>query len=339
MGRTCSSCGAELHWLITPAGKFMPCDPAVVRVVTEEGQLVAGRIPHLVTCPNAEAHKSPMWADCGKPVEKPPPIAPPKLGAELRKLNSDPDPDPSFELGELTPTAPLGFGSSPASQPANSASEAWDPDPEELGRAGSSSGAGQASGSRSSPGLAGWPDFSRLVEGLGLWQAEPERRAALIRDLAGTGASESQALSLVEAMAAEAREKGRDPVRLLAWKVRNEAVPRLRRMVEHGQRVLASELAPEAKALAAKTATRLEAERRPSDITRAEVESLLAPLSPEELGRLWDAVRGTAIDMADGRVVTLAERFDQTSPEARSLMARCFRVRGVPNPQEKPDGK
>lgn len=76
----CKSCGAEIYWQETKAGKNMPCDPALVpfwakfkakdKVVTPEGDVVScllegdpeemtgvGRIPHWATCPNAAQHK------------------------------------------------------------------------------------------------------------------------------------------------------------------------------------------------------------------------------------------------------------------------------------------
>lgn len=48
---TCNGCNAEIVWVKTAGGKRMPCDPAIVTVVTDQGDVVKGRVPHWVTCP------------------------------------------------------------------------------------------------------------------------------------------------------------------------------------------------------------------------------------------------------------------------------------------------
>lgn len=83
----CSSCGAPIVFLKTPAGAAMPCDPPVipaseaherarqtgrdVRVVADDGTVLVykatnerlsegargGRTPHWSTCPNARQHR------------------------------------------------------------------------------------------------------------------------------------------------------------------------------------------------------------------------------------------------------------------------------------------
>lgn len=84
----CSSCGAEIVWVKTEAGRSMPCDPTVlsqaeaqaladesgkrVIIVTESGGVVhfwrgrtvlpvaskdGGRISHWATCPSATQHR------------------------------------------------------------------------------------------------------------------------------------------------------------------------------------------------------------------------------------------------------------------------------------------
>ena len=72
---TCRGCGASIVWIKTPAGKSMPCDPALLyykevpgakdKVVTTRGEVVsceivtaaeadgAGYAPHWSTCPQA----------------------------------------------------------------------------------------------------------------------------------------------------------------------------------------------------------------------------------------------------------------------------------------------
>jgi len=77
----CSSCGAEIVWLKTTAGKSMPCDPTPIaivpgsgsaRVVTDEGEVISGRladplfpdegvkhgrVSHFSTCAFAASHR------------------------------------------------------------------------------------------------------------------------------------------------------------------------------------------------------------------------------------------------------------------------------------------
>ena len=54
---TCRSCGAEIVWVTTPAGKQMPLDPHVLTVVADGGETVRGRVSHFASCPNAAAHR------------------------------------------------------------------------------------------------------------------------------------------------------------------------------------------------------------------------------------------------------------------------------------------
>lgn len=75
----CRSCGAKIIWIITPAGKKMPCDPEPVyfkpaqdgelRLVTANGTIargtkaekaedaLCGYVSHFATCPNADKHR------------------------------------------------------------------------------------------------------------------------------------------------------------------------------------------------------------------------------------------------------------------------------------------
>lgn len=77
----CKSCGAEIIWIKTPAGKAMPCNPEPVpfmplaigdlQLVTENGYVVrgvraraggsmtaiGGYISHFATCPAADKHR------------------------------------------------------------------------------------------------------------------------------------------------------------------------------------------------------------------------------------------------------------------------------------------
>jgi len=76
----CKSCGAEIVWIKTSAGKLMPCDAQQVvywekskakgKIVTANGEVIScefegepekatgvGYIPHWGTCPSAANHK------------------------------------------------------------------------------------------------------------------------------------------------------------------------------------------------------------------------------------------------------------------------------------------
>jgi hypothetical protein len=53
----CKSCGAEIVWIETIAGKPMPCDELVQTFITNDGQTLTGRVPHWVTCPDSEEWK------------------------------------------------------------------------------------------------------------------------------------------------------------------------------------------------------------------------------------------------------------------------------------------
>jgi hypothetical protein len=67
----CKSCGAEIIWAKTTAGKVMPLDekPITLFVLDGEGSLnranaeikssVVGRTSHFATCPQADQHRRP----------------------------------------------------------------------------------------------------------------------------------------------------------------------------------------------------------------------------------------------------------------------------------------
>jgi hypothetical protein len=80
----CRSCGAEIKWIKTVAGKNMPCDPerkaywliegARASIVTEMGEVIGaytdcgegagepdgyGYISHFATCPAADSYRRP----------------------------------------------------------------------------------------------------------------------------------------------------------------------------------------------------------------------------------------------------------------------------------------
>ena len=50
----CHGCDAEIEWVKTPAGKSTPCDPKVLTIVTEAGEVVKGRVSHFATCSKAD---------------------------------------------------------------------------------------------------------------------------------------------------------------------------------------------------------------------------------------------------------------------------------------------
>lgn len=73
----CKGCGQEIIWIMSPAGKVIPCDPEPViywqkpkakgKVVTKNGMVIScdfegdmakstgiGYVPHWATCPKAE---------------------------------------------------------------------------------------------------------------------------------------------------------------------------------------------------------------------------------------------------------------------------------------------
>jgi hypothetical protein len=70
MSATCSSCGAEIVWMITTNGRPMPCDPKRLTVVVPTGKILATArgdapeaevktafISHWASCPNAAQHR------------------------------------------------------------------------------------------------------------------------------------------------------------------------------------------------------------------------------------------------------------------------------------------
>ena len=53
----CKTCGAEIVWVTTTAGKRMPLDITYKTVVTNDGKVVLGRESHFSTCPDADIHR------------------------------------------------------------------------------------------------------------------------------------------------------------------------------------------------------------------------------------------------------------------------------------------
>ena len=46
-------------WVKSKAGKAIPCDPLLVSIVTNEGEVARGRVSHFATCPNAANFRKP----------------------------------------------------------------------------------------------------------------------------------------------------------------------------------------------------------------------------------------------------------------------------------------
>ncbi len=65
----CKSCGADIVWIVTPAGKAMPLDAKATTMWLVDGEgaqqgsprakPVQVRQSHFATCPHAEEHRRP----------------------------------------------------------------------------------------------------------------------------------------------------------------------------------------------------------------------------------------------------------------------------------------
>ena len=53
----CKSCGADIIWIRTVAGKQSPCDKKFRNVTTADGRTVRGHESHFSTCVNANTHR------------------------------------------------------------------------------------------------------------------------------------------------------------------------------------------------------------------------------------------------------------------------------------------
>ena len=54
----CKGCGRPIVWVNTKNGRAMMCDDVKLTVVTDDGEVVTGRVPHWATCPAADKFKS-----------------------------------------------------------------------------------------------------------------------------------------------------------------------------------------------------------------------------------------------------------------------------------------
>lgn len=50
----CKGCGADIRFRQARSGKWMPCDPELVTILSKSGDVVTGYVPHFVTCPDAD---------------------------------------------------------------------------------------------------------------------------------------------------------------------------------------------------------------------------------------------------------------------------------------------
>lgn len=55
--RQCSSCQADIVWLMTEKGKRMPVNAATVKAGDYLFEPDGAHISHFATCPNAQAHR------------------------------------------------------------------------------------------------------------------------------------------------------------------------------------------------------------------------------------------------------------------------------------------
>ncbi len=60
---TCKSCGAEIEFIRTKAGRLAPVNQKRITIVTNSGDVISGRQSHFASCPGASEHR--------KPKEKP----------------------------------------------------------------------------------------------------------------------------------------------------------------------------------------------------------------------------------------------------------------------------
>ena len=49
----CKGCGAEIEWIETTEGKRIPVNLGKVVVLSQDGKVVTGQVPHWATCPRA----------------------------------------------------------------------------------------------------------------------------------------------------------------------------------------------------------------------------------------------------------------------------------------------
>ena len=64
-GTTCKLCGVYIEWIKTKSGKNMPVDPTPATIITEDGRVYKGFVPHWVSCPNADEFRTKRVAKTG----------------------------------------------------------------------------------------------------------------------------------------------------------------------------------------------------------------------------------------------------------------------------------
>lgn len=53
----CKGCNADIIWIKTTNDKIMPCNAEKTTIVTTQGEIIIGHVPHWVTCPKSQNFK------------------------------------------------------------------------------------------------------------------------------------------------------------------------------------------------------------------------------------------------------------------------------------------
>lgn len=72
LGAKCKRCGADIRFITTKNGKQMPVDDKLITIITEQGRIFRGYVPHFATCPYVKdfRKKIPVSSESRKPVKK-----------------------------------------------------------------------------------------------------------------------------------------------------------------------------------------------------------------------------------------------------------------------------
>jgi len=54
----CKFCGAEIEFVESKAGRFIPVNKEYVTVVADSGTVIKGRVAHFATCPDADKFRT-----------------------------------------------------------------------------------------------------------------------------------------------------------------------------------------------------------------------------------------------------------------------------------------
>lgn len=58
----CKSCGAEIDFIRTKAGRLAPVNQKRITIVTNSGEVISGRESHFSSCSGANEHRKPKDA-------------------------------------------------------------------------------------------------------------------------------------------------------------------------------------------------------------------------------------------------------------------------------------